>query len=139
MLLATKTVGATGGGAGVGVGVAVAVGSGVGVALAVAETVAVGTVDGAGPATLGVPQAASNAGAIKVSSTFLVIRSSPRSQESCSRARYSKHMVIYLAELLTWNLIGSTGSLSGGQPCSRGCRLIPTTLRAGSHESRHAS
>jgi len=87
MLLATKTVGVTGGGVGAGVGVAVGVG--VGVALGVADTVAAGLVDGAEPATPGVPQAASNAGAIKVSSTFLVIRSSPRSQESCSRARYS--------------------------------------------------
>src|SRR2546423_12848294 len=71
MLLATKTVGVTGDGVGAGVGAAV--GIGVGVALGVADTVAVGAVDGAEPAA-GVPQAASNAGAIKVSSTFLVIR-----------------------------------------------------------------
>ena len=71
MLLATKTVGVTGGDAGVGVGVAVGVG--VGVVLGVADTVAAGAVDGAEPAA-GVPQAASNAGAIKVSSSFLVIR-----------------------------------------------------------------
>ena len=70
MLLATKMVGVARGGAGVGVGIAVGVG--VGVALAVADTVAVGAVGGAEP-TAGVPQAASNAGAIKVSSTFLVI------------------------------------------------------------------
>src|SRR5438477_13072893 len=69
MLFATKTVGATRGGAGGGVGVAV----GVGMALAVADTVARGLVDGAEPAA-GVPQAASNAGTIKVSSTFLIIR-----------------------------------------------------------------
>ena len=70
MLFATKTVGVTRGGAGVGVGIAVGVG--VGVALAVADTVAVGLVDGAEPATPGVPQAASNVGAIKVSSNFLI-------------------------------------------------------------------
>ena len=69
MLLATKTLGAAGGGAGVDVGIAV----GVGVALAVADTVAVGLGDGAEPAVLGVPQAASNTGAMRARSTFLVI------------------------------------------------------------------
>src|SRR5437016_8798118 len=74
MLFVTKTLGVARGGAGVGVGIAVGVGVGVGVALAVADSVAVGLVDGAEPATPGVPQAASNAGAIKVSSSFLIIR-----------------------------------------------------------------
>ena len=88
MLLATKTLGAMRGagvagagvaGAGVGEGVAVGVGAGVGVALGVAATVAVGLVDGAEPAALGVPQAASNTGAMRVSSSFLVTCCLPRS------------------------------------------------------------
>src|ERR1700694_503686 len=78
MLLATKTLGAARGGAGVGVGIGVGVGSGVGVALGVADTVAVGLADGAELAALGVPQAASNSGAMKVSSTFFVICCLPR-------------------------------------------------------------
>jgi hypothetical protein len=77
MLLATKTLGATRGGAvagtGVGVGAGVGVDSGVGLALGGADTVAVGLGDGAELAALGVPHAASNTGAIRVSSTFLVI------------------------------------------------------------------
>jgi hypothetical protein len=120
MLLATNTLGATRGGAGVGVGVGVGVGSGVGVALGVADTVAVGLADGAELAALGVPQAASNTGAMKVSSTFFVIcvtsvlrrggRGGGRCplrgggsrhatfaclRESCSRARYSRYRYLY--------------------------------------------
>ena len=83
MLLATKTLGATRGGAvggtGVGVGAGVGVGSGVALGLGVADTVAVGLADGAELAALGVPQAASNTGAMRVSSTFLAIRWLPRS------------------------------------------------------------
>ena len=67
MLLATKTLGATGG-AGVAGG-----GVGVEVALGVAITVAVGLVEGAELAALGVPQAASTTGAMTVSSALLVI------------------------------------------------------------------
>jgi hypothetical protein len=82
MLLATKTLGATCGGAvagaGVGVETAVGVGSGVGVALGEADTVAAGLVDGAELAALGVPQAASNTGAMRVSRNFLVISWLPR-------------------------------------------------------------
>src|ERR1700704_2064967 len=117
MLLATNTLAATRGGAvggeGVGVGIGAGVGAG-GVSLGVADTVAVGLGDGAELDALGVPQAASNTGAMRVSSTFLVIRCLPRAgegaegvgemppprrwkpshgiawvQESCSRARYS--------------------------------------------------
>jgi hypothetical protein len=79
MLLAVKTLGATRGGAvagagvGVGTGVGVGVGSGVGVALGVGDTVAVGLAEGAELATLGVPQAASTMGAMRASSSFLVI------------------------------------------------------------------
>jgi hypothetical protein len=67
--LATKTLGA----AGVDVATGLGVGSGVAVELGVAETVAAGLVDGTDPAVLGVPQAASNTGAMRASSTFLVI------------------------------------------------------------------
>src|SRR5438552_5262423 len=115
MLLATKTLGATGGavaGAAVGVGIAVGVGAGV---TGVAYALAVGLVDGAEPATPVVPQAARNIGAMSVSSSLLAM-CLPRSkegaegagdlplprgwkppfgvaclQESCSRARYSTH------------------------------------------------
>src|SRR5438552_430774 len=139
MLLATKTVGVARGGAGAGVGVAVGVGAGVGVALAVADTVAVGTVDGAGPATPGVPQAASNAGATKASSRFLLIHYHLDHRNLARERDIPGHRDLYLAELLTWKLIGSTGSLSGGQPCSRGCRSTPTTSQGGSPESRHGS
>src|SRR5437868_15402274 len=88
MLLATKTLAATRGGAvagavvAVGIGVGVAVG--VAVALGVAYTVAVGLVDGAELATPGVPQAASNTGAMKANSAFLVIFL-PRSRERGGR------------------------------------------------------
>src|SRR5205823_10937437 len=116
MLFATKTVGVTRGGAGVGVGIAVGVG--VGVALAVADTVAVGLVDGAEPATPGVPQAATNAGAIKVNSTFLVIRYHLDHRNLARERDIPNHRDLYLAGLLTWKLIGSTGSLSAGQRCS---------------------
>jgi hypothetical protein len=75
MLLATKTLGETG----VGMGIAVGVGVGVGVALEVADIVAVGLFGGAELAALGVPQAASNTGAMRTSSSFLVICCSPRS------------------------------------------------------------
>lgn len=82
-MLATKTLGAMRGagvaGAGVGVGIAVGVGDGVGVGLGVADIVAVGLVDGAELAALGVPQAASNTGAMRVSSSFLVTYCLPRS------------------------------------------------------------
>jgi len=87
MLFATKTLGAMGGagvagggvaGAEVGDGVGVGVGSGVGVTVTVADTVAVGLVDGAELAALGVPQAASNTGAMRVSSSFLVTCCLPR-------------------------------------------------------------
>src|SRR2546430_17189870 len=108
MLFATRTVGATRGGAGVGVGIAV----GVGVALAVADTVAVGLVDGAEPATPGVPQAASNAGAIKVNSTFLVIRYHLDHRNLARERDIPNHRDLYLAGLLTWKLIGTTRSFS---------------------------
>src|SRR5207302_10850191 len=145
MLLATNTLAAAGGGAGVGVGVAVGVGAGVGVALAVADAVAVGLVAGAGPAALVVPQAASNTGAMKVNSTFMVICCSPRklplhAHRNLARERdIPSHRHLYLAGLLAWSLIGSTRSLDGYQSCSQGCRSTPTTSQAGSPESRHGS
>src|ERR1700686_401131 len=143
MLLATKTLGATRGGAvggtGVGVGGGVGVGVGSGVGLGVADTVAVGLGDGAELAALGVPQAASNTGAISVSRAFLVICCLPRSekgrrgrgtcplprrgkprlpafarlQESCSRARYSRHRYLYLAWLLNRLRLGKSRGLLG--------------------------
>src|SRR3984893_15133113 len=85
MLLATNTLGATRGGAvggaGVGVGTGVGVGSGVAVGVGVADAVATGLVEGTEPAVAGVPQAASNTGAMRASSTFLVIWWLPRSGE----------------------------------------------------------
>src|SRR2546423_15538615 len=103
MLLATKTVGAAGGGAGGGVGVAVGVG--VGVVLGVADTVAVGAVDGAEPAA-GVPQAASNAGAIKVSSTFLITRYHLDHRNLACERDIPNNEDLYLAGLLRWKLTG---------------------------------
>src|SRR3989475_7656009 len=135
MLFATKTVGVTRGGAGVVVGIAV----GVGVALAVADTVAVGLVDGAEPATPGVPQAANNAGAIKVSSSFLIIRYHLDHRNLARERDIPSHGDLYLAGLLTWKLIGSIRSLNGGQPCNQDCRSTPTTSQAGSPESQRAS
>src|SRR5438132_13318030 len=106
MLLATKTLAAAGGGAGVGVGIAVGVG--VGVALGVANNVAVGLVAGAGPAALVVPQAASNTGAMKVNSTFMVICCSPRklplhAHRTLARERdIPNFRHLYMAVLLGW-------------------------------------
>src|ERR1700737_4571981 len=96
MWLATNTLGATRGGpvggAGVGVGIAVGVGVGSGVALGVADTVAVGLGDGAELAALGVPQAASNTGAMNISSTFLVTCCLPRSREGAERERGTRSL-----------------------------------------------
>src|SRR5438876_3731891 len=102
MLLATKTRGGAGGDTGVGVGIAV----GVGVALAVADTVAVGVAVGAERAALGVPQAASNAAAIKASSSFLFIHYHLDHRNLARERDIPSHRDLYLAGLLRWKLIG---------------------------------